>query len=301
MKPGLRLFDYRRAQRSLGGRGVYPQDSVNDTNAIETFRDLHASECFVIPNPWDRGSAVALASMGFRALATSSAALTYVLGRPDCPDALDIDTTLTNVREIVGATSLPVNADFQAGYGNAPADVAASVKRCINTGAAGLSIEDAAASSDRSLYEASEALERVKAARAAIDESGVDVVLTARCEAFLVGHPNPLETAISRLAAFAEAGADCLFAPGLRTPDQIKQVVSAVAPKPVNVLAADPTWMTFDALADLGVRRIFVGSALARIAWGAFLASARDLAAGGSFRCLARAEQPANLDEMFSG
>lgn len=268
---------------------------------IKTFRDLHASGCFVIPNPWDRGSAIALASMGFRALATSSAALSYVLGRPESPDALDLDTTLTNVREIVLATSLPVNADFQSGYGKAPTDVAASVKRCIKTGVAGLSIEDAASNPDQPLYEASEALERVKAARATIDESGLDVVLTARCEAFLVDHPSPMETAISRLVAFAEAGADCLFAPGLRTPDQIKQVVSAVAPKPVNVLAVDPTWMTFDALAGLGVRRISVGSALARTAWGAFLASARDIATSGSFHSLARAEPFAKLDEMFSG
>ena len=273
---------------------------MDDTDVIKTFRDLHASECFVIPNPWDCGSAMALASMGFRALATSSAALAYVLGRPESPDALDLDTTLSNVREIVQATILPVNADFQAGYGDTPADVAASVMRCIKTGVAGLSIEDAAADSDQPLYEASEALERVKAARTAIDESGLDVVLTARCEAFLVGHPNPLETAISRLVAFAEAGADCLFAPGVRTPDQIKQVVSAVAPKPVNVLAIDPTWMTFDALADLGVRRISVGSALARTAWGAFLASARELAIGGSFQFLARAEPFAKLDEMFA-
>ncbi len=302
-----------RCEPSRGGRAIRccetwavrrrvheMMDTMNNTDVIKAFRDMHSSGCFVIPNPWNRGSAVALASMGFRALATSSAALAYDLGRPESPDALDLDTTLTNVREIVQATSLPVNADFQAGYGNAPSDVAASVKRCVSTGVAGLSIEDAAANADQPLYEASEALERVKAARTAIDESGLDVVLTARCEAFLVGHPNPLETALPRLVAFAEAGADCLFAPGLRTPDQIKQVVSAVAPKPVNVLAVDPTWMTFDALADLGVRRISVGSALARTAWGAFLASARDLAISGSFECLARAEPFAKLDEMFS-
>ncbi len=141
----------------------------------------------------------------------------------------------------------------------------------------------------------------MKAARTAIDESGIDVLLTARCEAFLVDHPNPMETVISRLVAFADAGADCLFAPGLRTSSQIKRVVSAVAPKPVNVLAVDPTWMTFDALAGLGVRRISVGSALARTAWGAFLASARNIAADGSFHSLARAEPFTKLDEMFSG
>lgn len=261
---------------------------------------MHTSGCFVIPNPWDRGSAIALASMGFRALATSSAALSYALGRPERPDALDLATTLDNVREIALATSLPVNADLQSGYGKAPADVAASVRQCIKAGVAGLSIEDAATNPDQPLYEVSEALERVRAARTAIDDSGSDAVLTARCEAFLVDYPNPMETAISRLVAFSEAGADCLFAPGLRTPDQIRQVVSALAPKPVNVLAADPTWMTFDALADLGVRRISVGSAFARVAWGAFLASARDVATGGSFQSLAQAEPFIKLDEMFS-
>lgn len=273
---------------------------MKDTGVIQAFRDLHASGCFVIPNPWDRGSAIALASMGFRALATSSAALSYALGRPESPDGLDLDATLANVREIVRATDLPVNADFQAGYGATPAGVEASVMRCIETGVAGLSIEDAATDPDRPLYEADEALERVRAARAAIDKSKSGVVLTARCEAFLVGCPNPMEVVLSRLVAFAEAGADCLFAPGLRTPDQITQVVQAVAPKPVNVLAVDPAWMTVETLCDLGVRRISVGSALARTAWGAFLASAKDIATDGSFQSLARAEPFAKLDEMFA-
>lgn len=270
---------------------------MNDT--IKTFRAMHASGCFVIPNPWDRGSAIALASMGFRCLATSSAALCYALGRPESPGALDLETTLLNIREIVEATGLPVSADFQAGYGATPEEVRASVTRCIGTGVAGLSLEDATTDPDRPLYEANEALERMRAARAAVDESGRDLVLTARCEAFLVGCSNPMDTVLSRLVAFADAGADCLFAPGLRTPDQVREVVLAVAPRPVNVLAVDPTWMTVEALADLGVRRISVGSALARTAWGAFLASAKDIASSGSFQSLAQAEPFAILDEMF--
>jgi len=275
-------------------------DTMNDTTVIKAFRDMHASGCFVIPNPWDRGSAISLASMGFRCLATSSAALAYAMGRPESPGALDLETTLANAREIVGATNLPVSADFQAGYGTTTEEVRASVTRCIETGVAGLSIEDATTDPDRPLYDADEALDRVKAARAAIDESGRDLVLTARCEAFLVGCSNPMDTVLSRLVAFADAGADCLFAPGLRTPEQVREVVLAVAPKPVNVLAVDPSWMTVEALADLGVRRISVGSALARTAWGAFLASAKDIASNGSFQSLAHAEPFANLDELFA-
>ncbi len=274
---------------------------MNDTCVIQAFRDLHNSGCLVIPNPWDRGSAIALASIGFRALATSSAALSFASGRPDTPAALGLDTTLANIREIVRATDLPVSADFQAGYGRTPSDVEASVKRCLETGVAGLSIEDTAADADQPLHKAGDAIERVRAARSAIDASGSGAVLTARCEAFLVGCPKPMETVLSRLVAFAEAGADCLFAPGLRTPDQIAQVVRAVAPKPVNVLAADPAWMTVEVLADLGVRRISVGSALARVGWGAFLASAHDIAVGGSFHSLAKATPFADLDELFSG
>ncbi|MAY74241.1 MAG: 2-methylisocitrate lyase [Phycisphaerae bacterium] len=273
---------------------------MTEPDVIQTFRNLHASGCFVIPNPWDRGSAIALASMGFRALATSSAALSFALGRPDSPGALDLDTTLANIREIVRATELPVSADFQDGYGATPADVEASVRRCVETGVAGVSIEDAAPDPDQPLYEATEALERVKAARAAIDATSPGVVLTARCEAFLVGCSDPMDVVLSRLAAFADAGADCLFAPGLRTAEQVEQVVRAVAPKPVNVLAVDPSWMTVGSLGDLGVRRISVGSALARTAWGAFLASAEDIASGGSFQSLARATPFARLDGLFA-
>ena len=265
-----------------------------------TFRDLHASGCILLPNAWDAGSAVVLESLGFEAIATSSAGLAFTLGRPDTPASIGLEATLANVRAVSDATRLPVNADFQAGYGATPDEVAVNVRRCIDAGAAGLSIEDATGDDDRPLFGADAALERVEAARAAIDESGTGAVLTARAEAFLVGAPAPLETALARLTAFADAGADCLFAPGLSTPAEVTAVVEAAAPKPVNVLAVDPSWMTLDALRDLGVRRISVGSALARVGWGAFLEAARDIAATGSFRRVAGAEPFESLNRLFA-
>lgn len=273
---------------------------MNERDPIATFRELHASGCFVMPNAWDAGSAILLASFGFRALATSSAALAFSRGRPDRPTSTGLETTLENVGEVVRATSLPVNADFQAGYGETPEALAASVRRCVEAGVAGLSIEDATGDEDRPLLGIDEALERVRAARAAIDASGRDVLLTARAEAFLTGHPRPLETVLERLVAFAEAGADCLFAPGLRTREEIAAVVAAVAPQPVNVLTSDPTWMTAAALAELGVRRISVGSALARVGWASFLDAAREIAASGSFRVLESAAPFSTLDRLFA-
>jgi 2-methylisocitrate lyase-like PEP mutase family enzyme len=238
--------------------------------------------------------------MGFPALATSSAALAFSRGLVDSPCTLDLATALANLREIVQATDLPVTADFQNAYGETPEAVAQNVTKCLETGIAGLSIEDATGDSKQPLFGLSESLERFQAARSVIDESGLEVVLTARAEAFLVGAPRPLETVIKRLVAFAEAGADCLFAPGLCTPGEVAEVVRAVAPKPVNVLASAHDWMTQESLAKLGVRRISVGSALARSAWRSFLTAAREIAATGSFQPLADAEPFENLDRLFS-
>ncbi len=269
--------------------------------AIAAFRDLHASGCFVLPNPWDAGTAVVLAQLGFRALATTSAGFAFTRARPDTVDAIPRDLMLGHIRDVVAATPLPVNADFQTGYADEPDGVAANVARCVATGVAGLSIEDATGRSDAPLYESGLAVERVRAARSSIDASGLPVILTARCEAWLVGHPDPLRVALDRLVAYAGAGADCLYAPGVAAPDEIAEIVNAVAPKPVNVLVSAPSpSLSVARLADLGVRRISVGSALARVAWGAFLRAARDIASTGSFDAFADAAPFADLDRIFS-
>ena len=270
-------------------------------SAIATFRALHASGCFVLPNPWDAGTAVALARLGFHALATTSAGFAFSRGLPDSVNAIPRDLMLAHIREVVAATSLPVNADFQSGYADEPDAVGANVALCVASGVAGLSIEDATGRSSDPLYEAPLASRRIRAARAAIDASGLPVVLTARCEAFLVGSPDPLRTALERLRAYADAGADCLFAPGVKEPDQIDRIVNAVAPKPVNVLISSPSpVLSVSRLAELGVRRISLGSALARVAWGAFLRAARAIASTGSFEPLADAAPFAELDAMFN-
>ncbi|MEM9066660.1 MAG: isocitrate lyase/phosphoenolpyruvate mutase family protein [Planctomycetota bacterium] len=261
------------------------------------FRELHESGCFVMPNPWDRGSAVALASLGFPALATSSAALGYSLGRLDLPGSIGTDDALAHVHEIVGATALPVNVDFQNGYGASASEVAEHVASCVARGAAGLSIEDASEDPAAPLFDRSEAIDRFMAAR---EVTGPEIVLTGRCEAFLVGAPDPLETAIDRLVAFAEAGADCLYAPGLQTPEQVSALVEAVAPKPVNVLASvGPEWMTVESLANLGVRRITLGSSLSKVAWTALLGAAREVADSGLFSRLRSAHPVPSLDDIF--
>ena len=268
--------------------------------AVAKFRALHESGCFVLPNPWDMGTAVYLRHLGFQALATTSAGFAFTRGLPDSVLSITRDEMLSHVAEIATATPLPVNADFQNGYADSPEDVAASVSLCIQTGVAGLSIEDNTGRSDAPLYETSLAIERIRAARRVIDESGIPVVLTARCEAALVGHANPLEVALERLAAFAAAGADCLYAPGLSEPDQIKAIVKTVAPKPVNVLMSRPNPnMTVLRVADLGVRRISVGSALARVAWGGFIRAAKQLAEEGSFDGFAGAASMKELDQVF--
>lgn len=268
--------------------------------AITAFRALHASGCFVIPNPWDVGSAVLLHHLGFRALASSSAGLAFSKGLPDSVTALPLDTVLQHLRELVLATPLPVNADFQAGYAEDPEGVGESVTRCVETGVAGLSIEDASGDAHAPLYDRDVALARLRAARAAIDASGRDVVLTARCEAYLVGDPEPRRTVLARLVAYADAGADCLFAPGVRDVETISAIVAAVAPRPVNVLVGAPSPdLTVPRLADLGVRRISVGSALARAAWGAFLRAAREIQATGTFEGFGGAASFAEMNAVF--
>jgi 2-methylisocitrate lyase-like PEP mutase family enzyme len=256
----------------------------NNQSVIEKFRALHESGCFVLPNPWDVGSTIYLEHLGFKAVATTSAGFAFTKGLPDDPTLIPREVMLEHFREIAAATSLPVNADFQNGFADEPEGVAESVRLCVATGVAGLSIEDSTGRSDQPLYDFDLAVERIKASRAAIDASSVPVVLTARCEAHLVGHPDPLRTSIDRLVAFAEAGADCLYAPGVTEPDEIAQIVKAVAPKPINVLAfAKNCRLTAKQLEDLGVRRISVGSSLARAAWGGLIRAAEEIQASGSF------------------
>jgi len=262
------------------------------------FRALHQSGCFVLPNPWDIGTAIYLERLGFKALATTSAGFAFSRGKPD--GGVPRDEMLAHIREIVNATALPVNADFMAGYADEPEEVAANVRLCIDTGVAGLSIEDNSGRRDSPLYEKKLATQRVRATRAAIDDSKNAVVLIGRCEAWLVGDPNPLHTALDRLPAYAEAGADCLYAPGVSNPDEIAQIVKAVTPKPVNILVSGFNHqLTVSQLADLGVRRISVGSGLALSAWGAFLRAAQDIQTNGTFNFLANSAPSAELNELF--
>ncbi len=268
--------------------------------AVAEFRALHEAGCFVLPNPWDVGTAVYLQHLGFKALATTSAGFAFSRGKPD--GGVLLDEMLSHISEIVAATSLPVNADFLNGFADEPKDISTNVKLCIECGVAGLSIEDNSQNSAAPLYEEKLAVDRIRAARKAIDAFGVPVVLTGRCEAWLVKAPDPFRVAIDRLVAYAEAGADCLYAPGVQKPDQIVEIVKAVAPKPVNVLVAGfNRELTLSQLADLGVRRISVGSGLAAVAWGAFINAARSIATTGRFDdAFAKAVPTAELNETFS-
>jgi len=260
------------------------------------FRRLHERGCFLLPNPWEVGSARYLQHLGAQALATTSAGLAFSLGLPD--GAVPRDAVLRHVREIVEATDLPISADFESGYAADAAGVAESVRRCVETGVAGLSIEDATGRPEAPLFELAEAVERLQAARAAIDGSGTGVVLTARSECHLVGHPDAQREALRRLEAYAEAGADCLYAPGLRTRQEVLAVVQAVAPRPVNVLVS-ATDFSLRELEDLGVRRVSVGAALARTAYGAFLRAAREMVQHGTFTTLAGAASFTELNGFF--
>lgn len=260
------------------------------------FRRLHESGCFVIPNPWDVGSASYLQGLGFKALATTSSGFAFSRGLPDGEAGASRDAALEHIAEIVAATDLPVNADFQAGYGDDPEGVAESVRLCVETGVAGLSIEDATGNRDKPLYDLSLAVERIKAAHASIDASGADVLLTARAECFLVNHPDPLREAIRRLQAYSEAGADVLYAPGPTERVQIEAIVKAVTPKPVNVLVYTSSGLRVADLAKMGVRRISVGSSLARAAWTGFIRAAKLIAEEGSFEGLTPG---AELNQFF--
>jgi 2-methylisocitrate lyase-like PEP mutase family enzyme len=275
-----------------------PEIAEWQAERVARFRSLHEQGCFAIPNPWDPGTVVALESLGFEALATTSAGYAFSRGRPDAVDALSLEDVLGHVAEIAAAAQVPVNADFQSGYAESPEGVAENVRRCVATGVAGLSIEDVGSAGG--LYALDEAVARVRAARVAIDETGTRVLLTGRAEGFLYGVPDPLADAIERLTAYSEAGADVLFAPGVREPDDIAAIVRAVAPKPVNVLMSGDTGLAVSDLAGLGVRRISVGSALARVAWGAFLGAAGAIAREGSFAGLGAAASFAELNELFS-
>jgi 2-methylisocitrate lyase-like PEP mutase family enzyme len=242
------------------------------------FHELHRAGCFVIPNPWNVGTTRYLQGLGFKALATTSSGYAHSIGAPD--GGITRDQALAHYREIAEAADVPVNSDFENGYADAPEAVAANVKLCVETGVAGLSIEDYTGDPADPLYPFELAVERVRAARQAIGDSGV--LLTGRSEGFIVGRPDIAET-VRRLKAYSEAGCDCLYAPGIRTREQIVEVVQAVAPKPVNLLMAWPLGLTVQDIAEMGVRRISVGGTLARVAMDAFIKSARAIAEQGAF------------------
>ena len=247
------------------------------------FRKLHASGCFVIPNPWDIGTTCYLRHLGFQALATTSSGLAFSRGLPDASWAVPRDVVLKHIAEIVSATDLPVNADFESGYAHDPEGVAASVRLCVETGVAGLSIEDATGDPAKPLYDLPLAVARIKAARLAIDATRSGVLLTGRAECFLTHHATPLPEAIRRLQAYAEAGADVLFAPGVRERSDIQAIVAAVSPKPVNILMSANTGLKVSDLAEMGVRRVSLGSSLARAAWTGFIRASKLIAEEGSF------------------
>jgi 2-methylisocitrate lyase-like PEP mutase family enzyme len=259
------------------------------------FHRLHQSGCFVIPNPWDVGSARYLQHLGFKALATTSAGFAWSIARAD--NAVTRDDVLSHLKAIAGAADIPVNADFEGGFADDPEGVARNVTLAVATGIAGLSIEDSRRNADEPLYEFPLAVERIKAARRAIDATKSGVLLTGRSEGFIAGRPDLKET-IKRLTAYAEAGADCLFAPGIRTKEDITAVVRAVAPKPLNFIALSGGFSVAE-LADLGVRRISVGGALARAAWGGFIAAAKEVAEQGTFGAFARGAPGAELNTVF--
>ena len=268
-------------------------------SARREFRRLHEGGCFVIPNPWDIGTARYLRHLGFPALATTSSGFAFSRGLPDTDWAVPRDAMLAHIAEIVAATDLPVNADFESGYAHEPKSVAANVRLCVETGVSGLSIEDSTGDRAKPLYDLSLAADRIRAAREAIDATGTGVLLTGRAECYLVGHADPLKESIRRLRAYAEAGADVLYAPGPRTREEIGAIVEAVAPKPVNVLMSAPSDLTVADLADMGVRRISVGSGLARAAWGGFVRAAEQIAERGSFDGFAGNQPFAAINSFF--
>jgi 2-methylisocitrate lyase-like PEP mutase family enzyme len=269
-----------------------PAVSVADKRTA--FRKLHESGCFVIPNPWDAGSAVLLQSLGFKALASSSAGMAWSMAKPD--NKVERDEVLAHLRALTAVTDIPLNADFENGFADDPDGVAANVAKAVETGVAGLSIEDSTGNKEAPLYEFDLAVARIKAARAAIDKTGSGVLLTARSEGFFVGRPD-LEETIKRLKAFATAGADVLYAPGIREDAQIQAVVEAAAGKPINMLTMG---QSVAHLAQLGIRRISVGGHLARTAWGEFIRAAKEVAAEGTFEHFKQGAPGAELNRLFS-
>ena len=288
-----------------GGSQSAPRPSTLDKR--RAFRKLHESGCFAIPNPWDAGSALYLQSLGFKALASTSSGFAWSRGRADnTPTRAEI---LAHLADLAGAIDVPLNADFENGFGADAAGVAESVRLAVESGIAGLSIEDsvgprlqggagARATPPGPLFDLEAAAERVRAARRAIDATGGDVLLVGRAEGFLVGQPN-IDEAIARLVAYAHAGADCLYAPGIQSPEHIRRIVEAVHPKPVNVLVTAPATQSLRQLAELGVRRVSVGGALARAAWGGFMHAAREIAEHGRFDALASAASGRALNALF--
>lgn len=260
------------------------------------FRTLHKDGCFVIPNPWDAGSAYFLQSLGFKALATTSSGFAWSMGQSD--GALSLEIVLAHLRDMVGATDLPVNADFERGFAPDAQGLAQSVRLAVQTGVAGLSIEDSTGDAANPLYDIDVAVTRIRAARQAIDHEGGDTLLVGRAENFFVGRPD-LDDTIVRLQAYAEAGADCLYAPGIRTRAQIAAVVAAVAPKPVSLLIGWASDLTLQDIAALGVRRVSVGGAMARSAWGGFMRAARSIAEQGSFDGFVDAAPGKELNALF--
>ena len=269
--------------------------SITTADKRVTFRKLHERGCFAIPNPFDVGSARALAQLGFKALASSSAGFAWTIGKSD--NRVTVDEVCTHLTELCTAVDLPVNADFEGGFADDPAGVAANVARGVKTGVAGLSIEDSTGDASKPLYDRALAVERIKAARAAIDADKSNVLLTGRCEGFLVGQDD-LAMVIDRLCAYAEAGAECLYAPGIKTREQISAVVKAVAPKPVNLLIG-ASGLSISEAADLGVRRISVGGSLARTAWAGFMRAAKEIAEQGTFTELSKGYPGVELNKMF--
>jgi 2-methylisocitrate lyase-like PEP mutase family enzyme len=269
--------------------------SVLASSRHKIFRELHQSGCFALPNPWDIGSTRYLQHLGFKALATTSAGFAFSRGLPD--GAVGRDEIVAHIREIVNATNLPVNADFENAYAETPDEVAQNVRLCAETGVSGISVEDSKGHRGQdALYEISNAVERITAAHEAI--AGTDILLVGRAESFLVGETN-LDEVIRRLTAYAAAGADCLYAPGVTKREHISAMVAAVAPKPVNILISTPGGLTMDDAAELGVRRVSVGGTLARVAWGAFGRAATQLARSGRFDDFAAAMPHAELQEFF--
>jgi 2-methylisocitrate lyase-like PEP mutase family enzyme len=262
------------------------------------FHRLHEAGCFLIPNPWDVGSARWLQGLGFKALATTSSGFAW--SRAHADNGITRDMALAHLADMVAATEVPINADFESGFAADAAGVMESVRLALETGVAGLSIEDSTGDAGKPLFTLEEAVERLRAARRAIDQAGGDALLVGRAECFLVGRPD-LEETIARLKAYAHAGADCLYAPGIRTREQITAVVAAVAPRPVNLLIGSTSEWTMDAVAALGVRRVSVGGALARAAWGGFMRAANLLAKEGRFDGFADAASGKDLNAFFAG